>query len=278
MQIIGCHLSSSKGFLAMGREASRIGANTFQFFGRNPRGSRAKPLNFEDMAAFRAFAREHGITNIMAHAPYTINPAATDEGQRDFARRIMTDDLERLAHLPGNFYVFHPGRHPLPGSPEALLLVARTLDDVLDAQGGTTVLLETMSGQGSEVGSTFEQLSFIINAVRRKDRLGVCLDTCHVFAAGYDIAGDTDGVLRRFDDTIGLDRLRAVHCNDAKFPLNSRKDRHAAVGEGHIGRQGFARIINHPSLRDLPFYLETPNDADGYAREIALLRGLRTEE
>lgn len=274
MPTIGCHLSSSKGYLAMGREAVRIGADTFQFFTRNPRGSRAKALDPEDVAAFNAFAREHALGPIMGHAAYTLNPASTDPHKQAFARAIMADDIARLEMVPGALYTFHPGNHPRPLSDEAAALVAATLNDVLAPDMRTAVLVEAMTGHASEVGGRFETVRAIINAVEHAENLGVCLDTCHVFAAGYDIVNDLDGVLDTFDAVVGLDRLRAVHCNDAKFALASGKDRHAAIGEGFIGVEGFRRIVAHPSLRDLPFYLETPNDPDGYGREMALLRGL----
>ena len=278
MLIIGCHLSTAKGFLAMGKEAARIGANTFQFFTRNPRGSRAKALNQTDVAAFVSFAREHAIGPILGHASYTLNPAAEDAHQRDYAKEIMADDLERLENFPGSLYNFHPGRHKEADGPRAAGLVADTLNSVLREDMNTTVLLETMSGQGGELGGTFENLKAIMDATTLSHKLGVCLDTCHIFAAGYDIVNDLDMVIRYFDKIVGLGRLRAIHCNDSQYPLGSRKDRHANIGDGHIGRQGFAGIINHPALRGLPFYLETHNDPDGYGKEIALLRQLYREE
>jgi len=273
---IGCHLSTTLGYVGMGKEARRIGASTFQFFTRNPRGAKAKVLNIDDVTAFAAFAREQGLGPIMGHASYTLNPATRDAHKQHYTREMMADDIGRLEYTPGALYNFHPGSHSNPLSEEAVSLVADTLNAVLNPGQHTVALLETMSGHGSEVGGRFETLAAIIDAVRHKDKLGVCLDTAHVFAAGYDIVNDLDGVLRRFDETVGLKRLRAVHCNDSKFPLGSGKDRHAAIGEGHIGFEGFLGIINHPALRDLPFYLETPNDNDGYGHEIALLRGFRT--
>ena len=272
MLAIGCHLSSAKGYLAMGREAVRIGANTFQYFTRNPRGGRAKDIDPGDVAAYLDFAREHGIGTILAHAAYTLNPATSDARVRDFARRTMADDLVRLEHTPGNLYNFHPGSHVGAGPEKAVAAIAELLDEVLDAGIQTTVLLETMSGKGSEVGGTFEEIRAVIDAAKVGDRLGVCLDTCHVFDAGYDIVNDLDGVLKRFDRVVGLKRLRAVHLNDSLNPMGSRKDRHAKIGEGHIGREAFTRITNHPALRNIPFFLETPNDLDGYAREIADLK------
>ncbi len=275
---IGCHLSTSKGYMGMAREAVRIGADTFQFFTRNPRGSRAKALDPDDVSQFNAFAAAHGLGPILGHAAYTLNPAAVDPRQQDFAREIMADDLDRLERTPGALYNFHPGRHPRPESEEAVRLVAGTLNAVLKPEQGTLVLLETMSGQGSEVGGRFETLRDIIAAVDLKDHVGVCLDTCHVFVAGYDLVGELDLVLQGFDAVIGLDRLKAVHANDAQYPLGSGKDRHAGIGRGHIGIEGFRGIVNHPALADVPFYLETHNDPDGYGREMQLLRGLRADE
>lgn len=273
MQRIGCHLSSSKGFLHMGEEAVSIGANTFQFFTRNPRGGAAKPLDAADLAAYRAFAAEHGIGPIIAHAPYTLNACAADEGLRTFARETMLDDLRRLTHLPGNFYNFHPGSHVKQGTEAGIDLIAETLNAVLPEAGETTVLLETMAGKGSEVGSRFEELCAVIDRVERPERLGVCLDTCHVFDAGYDIVNNLEGVLAEFDRIIGLKRLCAVHLNDSMNPIGSHKDRHACLGAGHIGLPALLAVVNHPALCGLPAALETPNDLSGYAREIALVRG-----
>ena len=273
MQRIGCHLSSSKGFLHMGEEAVSIGANTFQCFTRNPRGGAAKPLDAADLAAYRAFAAEHGIGPIIAHAPYTLNACAADEGLRTFARETMLDDLRRLTHLPGNFYNFHPGSHVKQGTEAGIDLIAETLNAVLPEAGETTVLLETMAGKGSEVGSRFEELRAVIDRVERPERLGVCLDTCHVFDAGYDIVNNLEGVLAEFDRIIGLKRLCAVHLNDSMNPIGSHKDRHACLGAGHVGLPALLAVVNHPALCGLPAALETPNDLSGYAREIALVRG-----
>ena len=273
MQRIGCHLSSSKGFLHMGEEAVSIGANTFQFFTRNPRGGAAKPLDAADLAAYRAFAAEHGIGPIIAHAPYTLNACAADEGLRTFARETMLDDLRRLTHLPGNFYNFHPGSHVKQGTEAGIDLIAETLNAVLPEAGETTVLLETMAGKGSEVGSRFEELRAVIDRVERPERLGVCLDTCHVFDAGYDIVNNLEGVLAEFDRIIGLKRLCAVHLNDSMNPIGSHKDRQACHGAGHIGLPALLAVVIHPALCGLPAALETPNDLSGYAREIALVRG-----
>ncbi|MGN0799764.1 MAG: deoxyribonuclease IV [Christensenellales bacterium] len=269
---IGCHLSSSKGFMHMGQEAVSIGANTFQFFTRNPRGGTAKPLDEADAAAYRAFAAERGIGPVIAHAPYTLNACAAEEGLRTFARDTMRDDLRRLAHLPGNFYNFHPGSHVKQGTEVGIALIAETLNAVLPDAGETTVLLETMAGKGSEVGGRFEELRAIIDRVEHAERLGVCLDTCHVFDAGYDIVNDLDGVLAEFDRVIGLGRLRAVHLNDSMNALGSHKDRHACLGEGQIGLPALLGVVQHPALAGLPIALETPNDLPGYAREIALVR------
>ena len=271
---IGCHLSSAKGFLAMGKDAVKIGANTFQFFTRNPRGGKAKALDLEDVAAFRGLAAEQGFFPILAHAPYTLNACAADEGLRTFAKETMLDDLQRLEHIPGSMYNFHPGSHVKQGAERGIGLIAAQLNEILWEGQQTTVLLETMAGKGSEVGRTFQELRDILDRVNLSDRLGVCLDTCHVFDGGYDIAGNLTGVLEEFDKVIGLGRLRAVHLNDTMNPLGSHKDRHQKLGEGELGLEALERIINHPALRELPFYLETPNDLAGYGREIVLMKGL----
>ena len=260
MLTIGCHLSASDGFLAMGRTALDIGANTFQFFTRNPRGSKAKAIDPDDAAALLALLAENGFGPLVAHAPYTINPCSRTERTREFARMTLADDLKRMEYLPGNYYNFHPGSHTEQGVETGIRQIAETLNAILRPEYRTTVLLETMSGKGSEVGGRFEEL-----------------DTCHVSDAGYDIAGDIDGVLTEFDRVIGLAKLKAVHINDSMNPLGARKDRHARIGEGYLGEAAFGRIINHPALRELPFILETPNDLAGYAREIARLRELRVE-
>lgn len=271
---IGCHLSSTKGFLAMGREAVKIGANTFQFFTRNPRGAKAKPLDLADVAAYRSFAEEQGFFPILAHAPYTLNACAADEGLRTFAEETMLDDLQRLEHIPGSLYNFHPGSHVKQGAEAGIELIAAHLNKILWPEQSTTVLLETMAGKGSEVGRTFEELRAILDRVKQTDKLGVCLDTCHVFDGGYDIAKNLDGVLEQFDKVIGLNRLRAIHLNDSMNPLGSHKDRHQKLGEGEIGLKALEQVINHPALRSLPFYLETPNDLEGYGREIAQMKSL----
>lgn len=275
MFYIGCHLSASEGFLAMGRTALSIGANTFQFFTRNPRGSRAKAIDPKDAETFLALARENGFGTLVAHAPYTINPCSKDERTREFARLTMADDLLRMEYVPGNVYNFHPGSHTGQGVETGITEIAATLNAILTPGQTTTVLLETMAGKGSEVGSRFEELREIIDRVELKDKLGVCLDTCHVSDAGYDIAGDLDGVLTEFDRVIGLDRLKAVHVNDSMNPLGAHKDRHARIGEGYLGAKALGRVVRHPALAGLPFVLETPNELEGYAREIALLKELR---
>ena len=269
---IGCHLSSSKGFAAMGRQALELGADTFQFFTRNPRGSRAKDLDEADAAALTALMAEHRFAPVVAHAPYTLNLCGAREENRAFALETMADDLRRLEHLPGQLYNFHPGSHVGQGEETGTALIAAGLNALLRPDQSTTVLLETMSGKGSEVGGSFESLRAILDRVELGEKVGVCLDTCHVWDAGYDIAAELDGVLAEFDRVIGLDRLRAVHLNDSKNPLGSRKDRHACIGEGCIGLEALVRVVRHPALRDLPFCLETPNDLAGNAREIALLR------
>ena len=271
---IGCHLSASKGYLNMGKEAEKIGANVFQFFTRNPRGGKAKDIDTEDVAAFLSFAEEKGIGNLLAHAPYTLNPCAEKENVREFAHITFEDDLMRLQMLPGSMYNFHPGSHVGQGMEKGIELIAETLNNVLKPEHTTTVLLETMAGKGSEVGGKFEELREIIDRVNLSEKMGVCLDTCHVYDAGYDVVGNLDGVLTEFDRVIGLDRLRAVHLNDSKNPFMSHKDRHECIGKGSIGLDAMERIINHPALKDKPFYLETPNELPGYAEEIALLRSL----
>ena len=277
MFYIGCHLSCSKGFTAMERDAERIGATTFQFIKRNPRGSSVKALDLEDIREFLKRKEEKGLGTLVAHAPYTLNACSADEKVREFARNTMADDLARLEHTPGNVYNFHPGSHVKQGTETGIRLIAETLNAILKPEQSTIVLLETMAGKGSEVGSRFEELREILDRVELSEKMGVCLDTCHVWDGGYDIAGDLDGVLTEFDRIVGLSRLKAVHLNDSMNPLGARKDRHARIGEGHIGLDALVRVVNHPALRELPFCLETPNDLEGYKREIGLLRSLRTE-
>ena len=277
MFVIGCHLSASKGYLHMGEEAKSIGANTFQFFTRNPRGFSAKPFDAADAQAFVQFAAENGIPVILAHAPYTLNACSADEKIRQMAHEIMADDLARLAHFPSAYYNFHPGSHVQQGVAVGTAYIVEPLNAILQPGQTTTVLLETMAGKGSEIGRSFEELRTIIDGTAHSERLGVCLDTCHVYDAGYDIVGHLDDVLAEFDRVIGLDRLKAVHLNDSKNPFASHKDRHEKIGAGSLGLDAIGAIINHPALRDLPFYLETPNELDGYAREIALLKSMRTD-
>ncbi len=275
---IGCHLSSAKGYLAMGRQAAEIGANVFQFFTRNPRGGSVKAPDLADIEAFLTFSQEQGFGPLLAHAPYTMNLCAAKPELREFARQTIKEDLARLELLPNVMFNFHPGSHVKQGAETGVALIADALNDILSEGGNTPVLLETMAGKGSEVGRTFEELRAIIDKTEQKERLGVCLDTCHVYDGGYDILQDLNGVLAEFDSVVGLGRLRAIHLNDSKNPIASHKDRHEKIGEGTLGLEGLTRVINHPKLRDLPFYLETPNELDGYAREIALLRGQREED
>ena len=272
MLTIGCHLSSAGGFLAMGKTAIEIGANTFQFFTRNPRGSKAKAIDPEDVRKYHEYAAEHGITKILAHAPYTLNPCSKDSRVREFALETMADDLKRMEYVPGNCYNFHPGSHVGQGAKAGIVMIADTLNQILRPEQTTTVLLETMAGKGSEVGRSFEELQEILSRVELQDHMGVCLDTCHVYDAGYDIVQDLDGVLEKFDQCIGLDKLKAIHMNDSKNLFSSHKDRHEKIGEGSIGTECMVRIINHPALQGIPVYLETPNELDGYAAEIALLK------
>ena len=269
---IGCHLSSAGGYLAMGKAATRLDADVFAFFTRNPRGGRAKPLDLDDVRAFCSYREEHGIGTLVAHAPYTMNACAAKDTLRAFAREAMADDLARLEHIPNTLYNSHPGSHVQQGAEKGIELIADLLNDVLDPAQKTIVLLETMAGKGTEVGRSFEEIAAIIERADCKERLGVCLDTCHVWDAGYDIANDLDGVLEEFDRVIGLSRLHAVHLNDSLNVRAARKDRHARIGEGEIGLEALTRVIRHPKLRHLPFILETPNDDAGYAREIAMLR------
>ena len=256
----------------MGKEALSIGATTFQFFTRNPRGSKAKEIDEKDVAAFREFAEENGIGVILAHAPYTLNACSKDEHTREFARMTMEDDLRRMEYLPGNYYNFHPGSHVGQGAEVGISKIADILNEVLTKDQSTIVLLETMSGKGTEVGRNFEELRQIIDRVELKDKLGVCLDTCHVWDGGYDIVNDLDSIFEEFDRIIGLDRLKAIHLNDSMNPLGSHKDRHARIGEGEIGLEALVRVISHPATEGIPFILETPNDDEGWTHEIALLR------
>lgn len=269
---IGCHLSSAKGFLSMGKEAVKLDADVFAFFTRNPRGGRAKELDLEDIAKFLSYKKEHSLGTLVAHAPYTMNACAAKENLRIFAHNAMADDLARLEHLPDNLYNFHPGSHVGQGAEKGIELVAAQLNAVIHPEQKTTVLLETMAGKGTEVGRSFEELRAIIDRVNHQEKIGVCLDTCHVWDGGYDIQEHLDEVLTEFDSVIGLGRLKAVHLNDSQNERGSHKDRHARIGEGKIGLEALVRVIRHPALKNLPFILETPNDAAGYAREIAMLR------
>ena len=273
MFLIGNHVSASKGYLAMGKQAAKLGGNTFAFFTRNPRGGRAKAIDPKDIAAFAAYAPEHGIERILAHAPYTLNPASDKQQTRDFALMVLAEDLGRMEETPHQLYNMHPGSAVGQLCEVAIAKIADALNQSLLPHQTTTLLLETMAGKGSEIGGTFEELAAIIAQVDLDGHVGVCLDTCHVWDAGYDIVGDLDGVLEEFDRVIGLDRLHAIHLNDSMNARGSHKDRHARIGEGEIGFKALAAVTNHPKLRDLPFYLETPNpDLAGYAEEIAALR------
>ena len=286
---VGCHLSSSGGYLAMAQTAVSIGADVFQFFTRNPRGGAAKPIDRNDVADFLVFAKEHGIGPILAHAPYTLNAASADPKIREFAENVFIDDLKRLSLTPGALYNFHPGSHVGQGAEKGIEFISDILVKVAPYAGETTILLETMSGKGSEVGRSFEELRVIIDRVESqlithhsslvtdKFRLGICLDTCHVWDGGYDIVNDLDGVLDEFDRILGLDRLKAIHINDTMNALAAHKDRHEKIGKGHIGLDAFRRVVNHPRLKDLPFYLETPCDLQGYKEEIALLKSLTNQ-
>ena len=274
---IGCHLSTSDGFGAMGRTALDIGATTFAFFTRNPRGGKAKAIDPDDVAALRALMEKNGFGKLVAHAPYTMNLCSAKPVTVDFARRAMADDLVRMESLPGNYYNFHPGSHVKQGAERGIELICEGLNEVLEPGIRTTVLLETMAGKGTEVGRSFEELARIIDGVEHDELLGVCLDTCHVWDGGYDVGGDLDGVLAEFDRVIGLARLRALHLNDSKNLRGSHKDRHERIGEGCIGAEAFRAVVTNPRLRDLPMILETPNELPGYAAEISLLRGFAGE-
>ena len=269
---IGCHLSSSKGFKHMGKEALSIEANTFQFFSRNPRGSKAKAVDKKDADGLNEITSSNHFAPILAHAPYTLNACSSDAGLREFAKNTMASDLEIMEYIPNNLYNFHPGSHVGQGVDIAIEYISSMLNEILKEEYKTTILLETMSGKGSEVGASFEEIRRIIDKVELNHKLGVCLDTCHIYSAGYNIVEDLDGVLEQFDKIIGLDRLKAIHLNDSMMPFNSRKDRHEKIGKGTIGLDAIIKFINHPKLAHLPYYLETPNEIDGYAEEIKLLR------
>lgn len=272
---IGCHLSASKGYVNMAKETIAINGNTFQFFTRNPRGGQAKDINEEDVKKFLEIAEENSFAKILAHAPYTINICSADENTRRFGIDTMKDDLRRMEYTPYNLYNFHPGSHVSQGTEKGIELIIEALNEILTEEQTTTVLLETMAGKGSEVGRTFEEIKAIIDGVKLNHKLGVCLDTCHVYDAGYDIVNNLDEVINEFDRVIGLDRLKAIHINDSKNPFASHKDRHEKIGDGSIGIEAFERIINHPKLKHLPFFLETPQeDLSGYGKEIEILKGL----
>ena len=278
MFTIGCHLSSAKGYRQMAADAASIGANTFQFFTRNPRGGKAKAIDPADVQAFEALAAEAGIERFLAHAPYTLNPAAAKPETREFALAVLADDLARMEATPGQMYNMHPGCHVGQGAEEGIAKIVDALNQVLAPEQSTMLLLETMAGKGTEIGGTFDELAAIIDQVELADHVGVCLDTCHVWDGGYDVVGRLDDVLEEFDRVVGLGRLRAIHLNDSKNPLGAHKDRHEVIGGGHIGTEAFGRIINHEALRDLPFFLETPHDKLAeWGDEIALLKGLRAE-
>lgn len=271
---IGCHLSISNGFEAIGKQALEIGANTFQFFTRNPRGGSARKIEQADVDSLKQLMSENGFSQILAHAPYTMNLCSAKPETREFALNTLKDDLQRMEHLPDNLYNFHPGSHTGQGVEKGTEQIISALNEAMFPEMNTIVLLETMAGKGSEIGGKFDELKAIIDGVDYKDKIGVCLDTCHVFDAGYDIVNNLDGVLDKFDRIIGLDRLKAIHINDSMNYLGCHKDRHQKIGEGAIGLDAFKRIVNHPSLKNLPFFLETPNDIDGYAYEIRLLKSM----
>ncbi len=269
---IGCHLSASKGYKAMGKQAIDLGANTFAFFTRNPRGGSAKEIVEKDVEAFLEISKENNFGKLVAHAPYTMNACAEKENIRQLAFEMLADDLKRMEYTPGNYYNFHPGSHVGQGVEKGIDMIAEVLNTVLKPEQNTIVLLETMAGKGSEVGRNFEELREIIDRVDLKDKLGVCFDTCHVWDGGYDIVNNLDGVLTEFDNVIGLDKLKAIHLNDSMNDIGSHKDRHQKIGEGNIGIEAMKRIVAHPALKDKPFVLETPNDEAGYAREIAMIK------
>ncbi len=271
---IGCHLSTSKGYEAMGKDAVKIGANVFQFFTRNPRGSKAKDIDPKDVEKLLDIVNRNNFGKLLAHAPYTLNPSSDKEEVREFARIVMEDDLKRMEFTPHNYYNFHPGSHVGQGVDVGIEYIIQLLNEILKPEHTTKVLLETMSGKGTEIGRNFEELRRIIDGVELKEKMGICLDSCHIYDAGYDIVNDLDGVLEEFDRIIGLERLYAIHINDSKNPFQSHKDRHEKIGEGSLGLETIANIINHPKLKDLPFYLETPNELDGYRKEIELLKAL----
>lgn len=271
---IGCHLSAAGGFTAMGKDALAIGANTFAFFTRNPRGGKSKAIDEKDIKGLLEIMEGNGFAKLVAHAPYTLNPCSSTEKVREFAKIAMTEDLQKMEYLPGNYYNFHPGSHTGQGTEKGIELITKLLNEVLTEDMNTVVLLESMAGKGSEIGGTFEELAEIIRRVELKDKIGVCLDSCHISDGGYDIKANLDGVIEEFDKIVGLKYLKAMHLNDSLNPLGAHKDRHAKIGEGYLGTETFEKIINHEKLKDLPFILETPNELEGYAVEIATLRSL----
>lgn len=271
---IGCHLSAAGGFTAMGKDALAIGANTFAFFTRNPRGGKSKAIDEKDIKGLLEIMEGNGFAKLVAHAPYTLNPCSSTEKVREFAKIAMTEDLQKMEYLPGNYYNFHPGSHTGQGTEKGIELITKLLNEVLTEDMNTVVLLESMAGKGSEIGGTFEELAEIIRRVELKDKIGVCLDSCHISDGGYDIKANLDGVIEEFDKIVGLKYLNAMHLNDSLNPLGAHKDRHAKIGEGYLGTETFEKIINHEKLKDLPFILETPNELEGYAAEIATLRSL----
>lgn len=272
MLYIGCHLPSSKGYLAMGKHAVSLGANTFAFFTRNPRGGSAKPIKEADVAAFRELAEKEQFGKLVAHAPYTMNLCSADSSIREFGRNMLADDMERMEYTPGQYYNFHPGSHVGQGVETGIEQIADALNSILKPEQTTTVLLEGMAGKGSEIGSKFEELRAILDRVELKEKMGVCLDTCHLWEAGFDIVNDLEGVLAEFDRIVGIEYLKAMHLNDSKNPMTAHKDRHEKIGEGHIGKDALIKVVNNPYLRELPFILETPNEDEGYAEEISLMR------
>ncbi len=274
---IGCHLSIANGFLKTGKNIIALGGNTFQYFSRNPQGGKARPWDQGDFEGFMEYAQEFGIVELLCHAPYTLNACSANPQTREFARMVFKSDIEMLEHFPNALYNFHPGSHTGQGVEVGIGQIVEILDEVIYPEMKTTILLECMSGKGSEIGRSFEEIAEIIGRVQHKEKLGVCLDTCHVYSAGYDIVNDLDGVLEEFDAIIGLDRLKAIHLNDSKMPFASNKDRHEKIGQGTIGMEAIVRIINHPKLTNLPFYLETPNEDEGYKQEIEVLKKCRIE-
>lgn len=273
---IGCHLSSSGGYENMAKQAIGIGANTFQFFTRNPRGFKAKDIDYEDVKAFIQTAENNNFAKILAHAPYTLNPCSADTSIRALAKEILKDDIKRLELTPNNMYNLHPGSHVGQGVSEGIKYIAEALNENLSKKQTTLILLETMSGKGSEIGAKFEEIKQIMDKIELKEKIGVCLDTCHIYDGGYDIVNDLEGVIKEFDSIIGIKNLKAIHLNDSMNPFNNHKDRHQKIGEGSLGIKTIKNVINHPKLKNLPFYLETPNEIEGYAKEIALLKSLYT--